>query len=100
MRRTRAAYRFFSNPNRDEVEIMAGYFRSTRDRFRAKEGPILVLHDTGQIIHIGDRESDIYDFFRAAQDDGSHFVLRLKVNRRTEDETLTIHDAMENVKKR
>ena len=201
---TKAAYRFFSNRNIDEGEILAGHFQSTRERFCATEGLILVLHDTteitykraepervgytrkcanrrglfdqkvkramcgilmhssmvltteglplgfvakkfwsrdkfkgvkalyakknatripieekesyrwienlkssdkflgdpGRIVHVGDRESDIYDFFRAAQDDGSHFLVRIKVNRRTEDETLTIYEAMGSAKKR
>jgi hypothetical protein len=201
---TKAAYRFFSNPNLDEGEILAGHFQSTRERFRATEGLVLVLHDTTEItykrvepekvgftrkcgnpkglfhqkikraqcgilmhsslvltteglplgfaakrfwsrdkfkgakalsakknatripiekkesyrwienlkdsdallgdaeriVHVGDRESDIYDFFRAAYDNRSHFLVRIKVNRRTEDETVTIYDAMESAKKR
>lgn len=199
---TKAAYRFFSNPTLDEGEILAGHFESTRKRFRATEGLVLVLHDTteitykrvepekvgftrkcanrkglfdqrikramcgilmhssmvlttdglplgfaakrfwsrdkfkgvktlyakknatripveekesyrwienlkssdallgdpGRIVHVGDRESDIYDFFRAAHDDGSHFLVRIKVNRRTKNESVTIHDAMESAK--
>ena len=58
------------------------------------------LDDPSRLIHIDDREADIYDFFRAALDGGSHFLVRIKVNRRTEDETVTIHDAMEDAKRR
>lgn len=43
---TKAAYRFFSNVRVSEGEILAGHFQATRDRFRATEGAILVLHDT------------------------------------------------------
>ena len=43
---TKAAYRFFSNDRVSEAEILAGHFHSTRDRFAATEGPILVLQDT------------------------------------------------------
>ncbi len=192
---TKAAYRFFSNPNLTEGEILAGHFQSTRERFRATKGLVLVLHDTTEItykraepakvghtrtcprrkgclydkavpkaicgilmhsslvltqeglplgfsakkfwsrdkfqdakalykkkngtripieekesyrwienlkssnvllgevnrlVHMGDRESDIYDFFRVAQAENSYFLVRIKVDRRTEDETITI----------
>src|SRR5579871_6002925 len=43
---TKAADRFFSNDRVSEAEILAGHFQSTRDRFAATEGPILVLQDT------------------------------------------------------
>ena len=201
---TKAAYRFFSNPNLDEGEILAGHFQSTRERFQATDGLVLILHDTtevtykrgkpekvgftrkcgnrkglfdqkikramcgvlmhssllitteglplgftskrfwsrdkfknakalytkknatriptekkesyrwienlrdsnallgdpGRMIHVGDRESDIYEFFRASEDDGSHFLVRIKVNRRTEDETVTLHEVMKSAEKR
>ena len=201
---TKAAYRFFSNPNLTEGEILAGHLQSTRERFEATSGLVLVLHDTTEItykraspakigytrkcanrkglfdnpikramcgilmhsslvltteglplgfsakkfwsrpkfknakalyrkrnatripieekesyrwvenlrssnaslgdptrlVHIGDRESDIYDFFQAAQADNSYFLVRIKVDRRTEDETITIQEAMKAAKKR
>ena len=43
---TKAAYRFFSNDRVSEVAILSGHFQATRERFRATEGPVLVLHDT------------------------------------------------------
>lgn len=43
---TKAAYRFFSNDRVSEEEILAGHFHSTRSRFAATSGPILVLQDT------------------------------------------------------
>ncbi|MDA9414163.1 hypothetical protein XH81_04795 [Bradyrhizobium sp. CCBAU 25360] len=43
---TKAAYRFFSNDRVSEVDILAGHFRSTRDRAAATKGLVLVLHDT------------------------------------------------------
>lgn len=43
---TKAAYRFLSNERVNEADILAGHFASTRDRFRATDGPVLVLHDT------------------------------------------------------
>jgi hypothetical protein len=195
---TKAAYRFFSNPNLNEGEILAGHFQSTCERFKATDGLVLVLHDTTEItykrrdpekigytrkcanpiaylekrhkraqcgilmhsslvvtteglplgfsakkfwsrekfkgakalyrrknatripidkkesyrwvenlqnsnaalgdptrlVHVGDRESDIYDFFRAAEAESSYFLVRIKVDRRTEDEAVTIQEAM------
>jgi hypothetical protein len=43
---TKAAYRFFSNDRVSEGEILKGHLQSTRGRFDASEGPILVLQDT------------------------------------------------------
>lgn len=43
---TKAAYRFLSNDRVSEAKILAGHFQSTRERFAASEGPVLVLHDT------------------------------------------------------
>lgn len=43
---TKAAYRFLDNDRVSEAEILAGHFASTRDRFAAVDGPVLVLHDT------------------------------------------------------
>jgi len=43
---TKVAYRFLSNERVSEEAILAGRFRSTRDRFLAEPEPVLVLHDT------------------------------------------------------
>ena len=48
---TKAAYRFFSNSNLSEAEILEGHFQSTKSRFNATGGPILVLHDTTEITY-------------------------------------------------
>jgi hypothetical protein len=45
---TKAAYRFFSNSRVNEVDILAGHFQATRDRFAATEGNVLVLQDTSE----------------------------------------------------
>ena len=41
---TKAAYRFFSNDRVSEEDILRAF--STRHRFAASDGPILILHDT------------------------------------------------------
>lgn len=43
---TKAAYRFLDNDRVSEADILAGHFASTRQRFAAVDGPVLVLHDT------------------------------------------------------
>jgi hypothetical protein len=43
---TKAAYRFLSNERVCEGAILAGHFQATRDRFRAEQEPVLILHDT------------------------------------------------------
>jgi len=48
---TKAAYRFLSNDRVDEADILAGHFRSTRDRFAATDGLVLVLHDTTEFTY-------------------------------------------------
>jgi hypothetical protein len=52
---TKAAYRFFSNDRISEAEILAGHFQSTRDRFAAADGPILVIQDTTEFSYQRER---------------------------------------------
>jgi len=43
---TKAAYRFLSNDRVTEADILSGHFESTRERFEASDGTVLVLQDT------------------------------------------------------
>jgi len=199
---TKAAYRFLSNNRVSEAEILSGHFQATRDRFRATQGSMLVLHDTTEFsfqrkdkkaigvthkthggqrkenrqkfktvcgmllhsslvvttdglplglsavkfwtrkkfkgcnalkkkvnatrvpiekkesmrwienirsstalmdapercIHIGDRESDIYELFCTAQSIGTHFLVRTCVDRLAGDGGHTIEDEMKDVR--
>jgi Transposase DNA-binding len=52
---TKAAYRFFSNYRVSEEDILGGHFQSTRARFAASEGPILVLQDTTEFTYQRER---------------------------------------------
>jgi hypothetical protein len=56
---TKAAYRFFSNDRISEAEILAGHFQSTRERFAAADGPILVLQDTTEFSYQRERPERI-----------------------------------------
>jgi hypothetical protein len=56
-----------------------------------------LLGDPGRCVHIGDRESDIYELFCAAQQAGTHFLIRTCVDRLAGDGDHTIADEMEEV---
>ncbi|WP_218778338.1 IS4/Tn5 family transposase DNA-binding protein [Caballeronia sordidicola] len=43
---TKAAYRFLSNPNVTEQDILGGHFEATRSHFTATPGQVLELQDT------------------------------------------------------
>ena len=55
------------------------------------------LGDPGRCVHVGDRESDIYELFCAARDAGTHFVIRTCVDRLAGDGDHTIADEMDEV---
>lgn len=56
---TKAAYRFLSNDDVSEREILAGHFASTRERVAASEGTILVLQDTTEFVFQRERSKEI-----------------------------------------
>ena len=53
------------------------------------------LADPFRCVHIGDRGSDIYELFCAAQDLGTHFLVRTCVDRLAGAGSTTITDGME-----
>ena len=57
-----------------------------------------LLADPGRIVHIGDRESDIYELFCIAHDAGTHFLLRTCVDRLAGEGDHTIADEMQEIK--
>jgi hypothetical protein len=54
-----------------------------------------LLNEPERCVHIGDRESDIYELFCAAQEAKTHFLVRTCVDRLAEDGTCTISQEME-----
>jgi hypothetical protein len=54
-----------------------------------------LLNEPQRCIHIGDRESDIYELFCVAQEAGTHFLVRTCVDRLAEDGTRTISQEMD-----
>lgn len=59
-----------------------------------------LLGDPYRLVHIGDREADIFELFSLAESEDSNYLIRIKVNRRTEDETKTINHILKKAKKR
>jgi len=49
------------------------------------------------IVHVGDRESDIYELFSVAKQEGTHFLFRTCVDRRT-DEEMRVSEVMAEVR--
>jgi hypothetical protein len=56
---TKAAYRFLSNDDVDESQILAGHFLATGERIRATDGPILMLQDTTEFTFNRRRPKDV-----------------------------------------
>jgi hypothetical protein len=57
-----------------------------------------LLAQPERIVHIGDRESDIYELFCTARDAGTHFLLRTCVDRLAGEGDHTIADEMREVR--
>jgi len=75
---TKAAYRFLSNDDVSEAEILAGHFVSAGDRIRAAGGPILILQDTTEFVYKRARPEEIG-------------ALTYAPNKRNRDRLLTLH---------
>jgi hypothetical protein len=57
-----------------------------------------LLGEPSRCVHIGDRESDIYELFCAAQESGTKFLLRTCVDRLVDDGKHTIATVMRRIK--
>lgn len=57
-----------------------------------------LLAEPGRIVHIGDRESDIYELFSTAHQAGTHFLLRTCVDRLAGKGDHTVADEMQEVR--
>ena len=56
---TKAAYRFFSNAQVSEHQIMEGHFQATRKRLALSGQKILMLHDTCEFTFQREKDSKI-----------------------------------------
>jgi hypothetical protein len=58
---------------------------------------IALLGDPGRCVYVGDRENDTYEFFCAAREAGTHFLVRTCVDRLAGDGRRTVSAAMARV---
>lgn len=75
---TKAAYRFLSNEDVNEGDILAGHFETTACRVRQAKGPILLLQDTTEFV------------YKRAQP-GKVGALTYAPNKQNRDRLLTLH---------
>jgi hypothetical protein len=80
------------NPTRVPIEVKESY----RWLANMRQSTALFEHPE-RCVHIGDRESDIYELFCTAQEAGTHFLVRTCVDRLASDGSRTIADEMKHV---
>jgi len=102
-----AAIKFWSRDKFKGVNALRKKVNPTRVPIEAKESVRWLenlrqssarIDDPGRCVHIGDRESDIYELFCAAMDAGTHFLLRTCVDRLAGDGTHTVSTEMAEVR--
>ena len=99
-----AATKFWTRKQFKGTNALRGKINATRVPIESKESQrwldnltqsSALLQVPQRCVHVGDRESDIYELFCAAQKAGSHFLVRTCVDRLAEDGTQTIADLIE-----
>ena len=102
-----AAIKFWTRSNFKVTNALKRKVNPTRVPIEAKESvrwlenlkqSTNLLGEPSRCIHIGDRESDIYESFCAAQGNGTKFLVRTCVDRLAGDGQHTIAAAMRRVK--
>jgi transposase-like protein/DDE family transposase len=101
-----SAIKFWSRKDFKGTNALKKKINSTRVPIEDKESvrwidniqqTTALLADPQRCIHIGDRESDIYELFCTAHDANTHFLVRTCVDRLAEDRQHTISQQMETV---
>ena len=101
-----AAVKFWTRAKFKGTNALKRKINPTRVPIEAKESirwlenmrqATTLLDDPARLIHVGDRENDIYEFFCAAQAVGTHFLVRTCVDRLAGDGRHTIANEMEEV---
>ncbi len=98
-----AAVKFWTRKKFKHTNALRGKICATRVAIEAKESvrwlenlrqSTATLAQPRRLVHIGDRESDIYELFCAAAEEGTNFLVRTCVNRLAVDGTVTIAEQM------
>lgn len=99
-----AAIKFWTRKKFKGCNELKRHINPTRMPIEGKEsyrwlenlkGATMLLGKPDQYIHVGDRENDIYEFFCAAKESGTHFLVRTCVDRLAGDGQHTIADEMD-----
>ncbi|RYD28187.1 MAG: IS4 family transposase, partial [Verrucomicrobiaceae bacterium] len=99
-----AAAKFWSRQQFKGANALRRQVNPTRIPIEEKESHRWLenLRESGRLlgnperqVHIGDRESDIYELFRTAQSEHTHFLVRTCVDRLADEEGHTVAKAME-----
>lgn len=99
-----AAIKFWTRKKFKECNELKRHINLTRMPIEGKESyrwlenlksATMLLGKPDQYIHVGDRENDIYEFFCAAKESGTHFLVRTCVDRLAGDGQHTIADEMD-----
>src|SRR3954465_11581672 len=102
-----SAVKFWSRQQFKGTAALKRKVNPTRVPIEAKESirwlenlrqSMALLGAPARCVHIGDRESDIYELFCTAQELGTHFIIRSCVDRRAGDSHHTIAAEMEEVR--
>src|SRR5829696_5006746 len=98
-----AAIKFWTRATFNKTNALKRRVNPTRVPIEAEESirwlenmrqATALLGDPARLVHIGDRENDIYEFFCAARAAGTHFLVRACVDRLAGDGRHTIADEM------
>lgn len=99
-----AAVKFWTRKKFKGTNALRGKVNATRMPIEQKESfrwvenmrqSTELLGDPGRCVHIGDRESDIFELFCAAQEAGTFFLVRTCVDRLARDGETTVAHEME-----
>ena len=98
-----AAVKFWTRKKFKGTNALRGKINGTRMPIEQKESfrwvenmkqSTELLGEPDRCVHIGDRESDIYELFCAAQEAGTFFLVRTCVDRLAEDGDVTVAEEM------
>ena len=101
-----AAIKFWTRKKFKGANAIKAHINATRVPIEQKESlrwlknvqqSSILLGDAERCVHIGDRESDIYELFCAAFDAGTKFLIRTCANRKAQEGTTTMEDEMDEV---
>lgn len=101
-----AAVQFWSRKEFHDARELKRHVNPTRVPIEEKESirwlssmeqSHALLGDPGRCVYVGDRENDIYEFFCAAREAGTHFLVRTCVDRLADDGRRTVARIMARV---